>query len=70
MSEYQVMYTGVFKIFIMQVKAFGKSFKKAKCVSITIASSNINKVIRAILDFFIQTFYKHKKHKMLTSKQK
>ena len=70
MIEYQVMYTGVFKIFIMQAKAFDKSFKNAKCVSITIASSNINEIIRAILDFFIQTFYKHKKHKMLTSKQK
>ena len=30
------------------------------------SSSNVNEVIRAILDFFIQTFHKHKKHKMLT----
>ena len=26
-------------------------------------SSNINEVIRAILNFFIEKFYKHKKHK-------
>ena len=26
-------------------------------------SSNINEVIRAILNFFIQEFHKHKKHK-------
>ena len=54
----------------MQVKAFNKSLKKAKCVSITIVSSNINEVIRAILDFFIQKFHEHKNHKRLTSKQK
>ena len=45
----------------MQVKAFNKSLKKAKCVSITIVSSNINEVIRAILNFFIQKFHNHKK---------
>ena len=39
-------------------------------VLITIVSSNINEVIRAILNFFIQKFHKHKKHKTLTSEQK
>ena len=33
-------------------------------------SINIYEVIRAILDFFIQNFHKHKKHKTLTSEQK
>ena len=33
-------------------------------------NNNINEVIRAILDFFIQKFYKHKKCKMLTYEQK
>ena len=33
-------------------------------------SSNISEVIRAILDFFIQKYYKHKKHETLTSEQK
>ena len=33
------------------------------------SSSNINEVIRAILDFSIQKFYKHKKHKTRTSEQ-
>ena len=47
--------------FVIQVKAFDKSFKGAKCVSITIVSSNINEVIRAILNFFIQKFHNHKK---------
>ena len=47
--------------FVIQTKAFDKSFKGAKCVSITIVSSNINEVIRAILDFFIQKFHNHKK---------
>ena len=47
--------------FVIQVKAFDKSFKVVKCVSTTIVSSNINEVIRAVLDFFIQTFYNHKK---------
>ena len=47
--------------FFIQAKAFDKSFKKAKCVSITIVSSNINEVIRAILNFFIQKFHNHKK---------
>ena len=59
--------------FVIQAKAFDKSFKKVKCVSITIVSSNINEVIRTILDFFIQKFNehkKHKKHKTLTSEQK
>ena len=46
---------------MIQAKAFDKSFKKAKCVSITIVSSNINEVIRAILNFFIQKFHNHKK---------
>ena len=35
--------------FVIQAKAFNKSFKGAKCVSITITSSNINEVIRIIL---------------------
>ena len=35
--------------FAIQAKAFDKSFKGAKCVSITITSSNINEVIRIIL---------------------
>ena len=47
--------------FVIQAKAFDKYFKKVKCVSITIVSSNINEVIRAILDFFIQKFHNHKK---------
>ena len=36
-------------LFVIQAKAFYKSFKGAKCVSITITSSNINEVIRIIL---------------------
>ena len=51
-------------------QGFDKSFKKEKCVSITIVSSDINEVISTILDFFIQKFHEHKKHKMLTSEQK
>ena len=47
--------------FVIQAKAFDKYFKVVKCVSTTIVSSNINEVIRAVLDFFIQTFYNHKK---------
>ena len=31
------------------------------------SSSNINEVIEAILDFFIQKFHKHKKREMLTA---
>ena len=44
--------------------------KKAKCVLITIASSNINEVTGAILNSFIQNFYNYKKAQTLTSKQK
>ena len=51
--------------FVIQAKAFDKSFEKVKCVSITIVSSNINEAIKAILDFFIQKFdffiHNHKK---------
>ena len=47
--------------FVIQAKAFDKSFKGAKCVPITLVSSNINEVIRAILNFFIQKFHNHKK---------
>ena len=47
--------------FVIQAKAFDKSFKKVKCVSITIVSSNINEAIKAILDFSIQKFHNHKK---------
>ena len=49
--------------FVIQAKAFDKSFKGAKCGSITITttSSNITEVIRVILNFFIQTFYNRKK---------
>ena len=32
--------------FAIQAKAFDKSFKGAKCVSITITSSNVNEVIK------------------------
>ena len=39
------------------------------CINNSI-SSNINEVIKAILNFFIQKFYMHKKDKTLTSKQK
>ena len=56
--------------FVIQAKAFDKSFKGVKCVPITLVSSNINEVIRAILNFFIQKFHKYKKHKTLTSEQK
>ena len=34
------------------------------CININ-SSSNVNEVIRAILDFFIQKFHKHKKHETL-----
>ena len=46
---------------VIQEKAFDKSFQGAKCVSIAIVSSNINEVIRAILNFFIQNFHNRKK---------
>ena len=49
----------MFKI-VVQTKAFYKSFKGAKCVSITIVGNNINGVTRAILNFFIQKFHNHK----------
>ena len=43
-------------------EGFDKSFKGIKFLSIIIiVSSNINEVIRAILDFFIQKFHEHKK---------
>ena len=35
-----------------------------------VMSSNVNEVIKAILDFFIQSLHPHKKHETLTSKQK
>ena len=47
--------------FVVQAKTFDKYFKKVKCVSITIVSSNINGIIRTILDFFIQKNHNHKK---------
>ena len=50
----------------MQAKAFDESFKGAKCVSI-IVSSNINEVIKTILNSFIQKLHNHK---TLTSEQK
>ena len=34
------------------------------------SSSNISEVTKTILDFFIQKFHEHKKHKTLTSEQK
>ena len=43
---------------IIQTKAFDT---KGKSVSIIILSSNTNKVIKAILDFFFQKFHNHKK---------
>ena len=46
----------MFKI-VLQTKAFDKSFKRAKYVSITIISNNINEVTRAIFNFFIQKFH-------------
>ena len=52
--------------FVIQAKAFDKSFKGAKCVSITITSSSINGVIRIIL----KISQPQKKHKTLTSEQK
>ena len=35
--------------FVIQAKAFDNSFKKVKCVSITINNGNINEIIRTIL---------------------
>ena len=52
--------------FAMQAKTFDESFKGAKCVSI-IVSSNINEVIKKILNSFIQKLHNHK---TLTSEQK
>ena len=46
--------------FVTQAKAFDKSFKGAKCVSITITTSNINEVIGIILK--ISKPQKHTKH--------
>ena len=43
-----------------KAKAFDKSFKGVKCVLITIVSSNISEVTRAILNFFIQKLYNQK----------
>ena len=43
------------------MKAFDKSFKGVKCVSIITVSSKINEVIGAILDFFIKKFHNRKK---------
>ena len=48
-------------VFAIQVKAFDKSFKGVKCVSIITVSSKINEVIGAILDFFIKKFHNRKK---------
>ena len=36
------------------------------CINNNNISSNINEVIRAILNFFIQKFHEHQKHKTLT----
>ena len=44
-----------------KAKAFDKSFKGVKCVSITTASSNINEVIKTVLNSFIQKLHNHKK---------
>ena len=50
-------------LFVIQAKAFDKSFKGAKCASTTNnqSSSNINEVIRIVLNFFIQKFHNYKK---------
>ena len=47
--------------FVIRAKAFDKSFKGAKCVSITITSSNINEIIGIILNLFIHKFHNYKK---------
>ena len=47
--------------FSYKAKVFDESFKGVKCVLITIVSSNVNEVTRAILNFFIQKPYNHKK---------
>ena len=47
--------------FVIQAKAFDKSFKGVKCVSITIVSSNINEVIKTTLNSFIQKLHNNKK---------
>ena len=56
--------------FVIQAKVFDKSFKGAKCVSITIVSSKINETIKTILNFFIQKFHERKKHKTFTSENR
>ena len=56
--KYQVMC-----YFSCKRRLFDKSFKKAKCVSITIVSSN--EVIRAILDFLDFNFTSTKSTKRL-----
>ena len=56
MSKYEVRVTSF-------LNPFNQDFlsKKVKCVLITIVSSNINEVTRAILNFFIQKLHNHKK---------
>ena len=68
MIEYQVM-SHIFPenfIEIPQPIHFPKKMK----VLITIVSGNVNEVTRTILNFFIQKFHNHNKHKMLASKEK
>ena len=55
--------------FVIQAKAFGKSFKKMKCVSITIVSSNMRLLGQFEISLF-KNLTSTKKHKTLTSKQK
>ena len=74
MIKYQVQCIRVFKIIVIKAKDFDKSVYVIILIYIYIkmcinnkSSSNINEVIEAILDFFIQKFHKHKKRETLTA---
>ena len=54
---------------IKRLNAFKEIFQKIFFLKYDHTSSNINEVIKAILDFFIQKFHKHKKYKALASEQ-
>ena len=68
MIEYQVMIHIFPENFIKIPQPV--HFPKKMNVLITIVSSTINEVTRAILNFFFQKFYNHTKHKTLTRQQK
>ena len=67
MIKYQVQCIRVYKSYLSYKRILLINLLKSEMCINKNSCSNVNEVIRAILELFIQKFHKHKKHETLTA---